>query len=286
MSRSLSDIVLQLLLYAAATLTGVLVLVILYYLMRESAPVLHRVGCWRFFSDAAWHPTDGQFNFTPMLWGTIYATLGSVVLATPLGILSAIFCLFYAPPFIAKIYRAMVEVMAGIPSVVYGFWGLVVLVPLLTEKHPPGTSLLIGIVILTMMILPTVTLVSMASLGNVPSSQTQAAAALGLSRSATIYRVIIPAAKSGIVTSVILATGRALGETMAVLMVSGNVVQIPHSLFDPMRTLSANIALEMAYAMGNHRSALFVSAVVLLTLVLALVLLSEILSQRKIYGEY
>lgn len=218
-----------------------------------------------------------------MLWGTLFATIGSVLVATPLGILSAIFCQYYAPARIAYLYRRLIELLAGIPSVVYGFWGLVVLVPLINRLHPPGTSLLAGIAILTIMILPTMALVADASFAKVPQEYLLGSASLGLSKWGTIYGVVFPAAKSGLFTGVILQTGRAIGETMAVLMVCGNVVQTPQSLFDPIRTLTANIALEMAYAVGDHRSALFVSGLMLMVMIIALVTAAEVISRGEIY---
>jgi len=217
-----------------------------------------------------------------MLWGTLFVTAGSVLIAAPLGIGSAIFCHYYAPPMIAALYRRLIELLAGIPSVVYGFWGLVVLVPLIGRLHPPGTSLLAGIAILTLMILPTIALTADASFSKVPPEYLQGAAALGLSPWVTIRGVAIPAAQSGLLTGLILGTGRAIGETMAVLMVCGNVVQTPKSLFDPVRTLTANIALEMAYAMGNHRSALFVSGLLLMAIIVILVAAVEGISRERI----
>jgi phosphate transport system permease protein len=247
-------------------------------------PALRHVGLFRFFTDPSWYPSQGLYNLTPMLWGTLFAMAGSVLVATPLGILSAVFCHYYAPPAIARPYRRLIELLAGIPSVVYGFWGLVVLVPLIGAIHPPGPSLLAGIVILTIMILPTITLMADASLANVPQQYVRGAAALGLPRWATIRGVVFPAAKSGLFTGVILETGRAIGETMAILMVCGNVVQTPHSLFDPIRTLTANIALEMAYALGDHRAALFVSGLVLMGMIAVLVAAADWISHGRIYG--
>ena len=159
-----------------------------------------------------------------------------------------------------------------------------VLVPLIGSIHPPGPSLLAGIVILAIMILPTIALVADASLANVPQQYVRGAAALGLSRWGTIRGVVFPAAKSGLFTGIILETGRAIGETMAILMVCGNVVQTPHSLFDPIRTLTANIALEMAYALGDHRAALFVSGLVLMAMIAALVAAADWISHGRIYG--
>ncbi|MEH2370044.1 phosphate ABC transporter permease subunit PstC [Nostoc sp.] len=265
-------------------IAGAIALLIIVFLILESLPVLNHVGITRFFTDSSWNPTAGLYNLFPMLLGTFLAMVGSVAIATPIGILSAVFCQFYAPPVMARLYRRLIELLAGIPSVVYGFWGLVVLVPMIGRIHPPGPSLLAGIAILTVMILPTIALVADASLAKVPTSYLRGAAALGLSRWATISRVVLPAAKSGLFTGLILETGRAIGETMAILMVCGNVVQMPKSIFDPIRTLTANIALEMAYATGDHRSALFVSGLVLMGMIVLLVAVAEVISQGKIYG--
>jgi phosphate transport system permease protein len=164
----------------------------------------------------------------------------------------------------------LVELLAGIPSVVYGFWGLTTLVPLINQLHPPGASLLAGILILALMILPTIALTTHAALLTVPGEYLRGAAALGMSRWGMIRGVALSTAKTGIVAGIMLAAGRAIGETMAVLMVAGNVVQHATSVFDPVRTLTANIALEMAYAMNDHRAALFVSGLTLMLLVITL----------------
>jgi phosphate transport system permease protein len=267
-----------------ASVAAAVLLLIVVFLVAESVPVLRHVGLARFFTDAGWHPAEGLYNLTPMLWGTLYAMTGAVLVATPLGILSAVFCHYYAPPLIARLYRRLIELLAGIPSVVYGFWGLVSLVPWIARVHPPGTSLLAGIVILTIMILPTIALMADAALANVPAAYLRGAAALGLSRWATVRGVALPAAKSGLFTGVILETGRAIGETMAVLMVCGNVVETPRSPFDPVRTLTANIALEMAFALGDHRSALFVSGLILMGIIVALAVAAEVVSKERIDG--
>ncbi|OQW65911.1 MAG: phosphate ABC transporter permease subunit PstC [Nitrospira sp. ST-bin4] len=267
-----------------AAIAGIVVMFIVGFLVAEALPVLSRVGLGRFFTDPSWHPAEGFYNLTPMLWGTLFAMAGSVLLATPLGILSAVFCHYYAPPMVARPYRRLIELLAGIPSVVYGFWGLVVLVPLIGEIHPPGPSLFAGILILAIMIFPTIALMADASLANVPQHYLRGAAALGLPRWATIQGIVLPTAKSGLFTGVILETGRAIGETMAILMVCGNVVQTPSSIFDPIRTLTANIALEMAYALGDHRAALFVSGLVLMAMIVALAITAEWISRGRIYG--
>lgn len=284
LSRWSTDELLCWVLRGTAAIAGAIVMFIAVFLIVEALPALHHVGLLRFFIDPSWHPAEGLYNLTPMLWGTLFAMTGSVLIATPLGILSAVFCHYYAPPVLARPYRRLIELLAGIPSVVYGFWGLVVLVPLIAEIQPPGPSLFAGILILTIMILPTIALMADASLANVPQQYLRGAAALGLPRWATIRGVVLPAAKSGLFTGVILETGRAIGETMAILMVSGNVVQTPSSVFDPIRTLTANIALEMAYAIGDHRAALFISGLVLMAMIVALVVSAECISRGKMYG--
>ena len=271
---------------AIALIAGAIIGFIILFLIVESEPALTNIGLSRFFTDPSWIPSPdplvGKYNLLPILIGTLLSAFGAIVLATPLGIASAIFLNFYASPTYGKIYRRAIELMAGIPSVVYGFWGLVVLVPIIQGLKPPGQSLLAGILILSIMILPTIALLADSAFTSIPKSSLHAASALGLSRWTTLQTSVIPLAKSGLTTAVILAMGRAIGETMAILMVCGNIVKIPGNLFDPIRTLTSNIALEMAYAVGDHRSALFVSGLILTLLVMVLVFLAEIASRGKI----
>ena len=281
MSLPRADRRLAALLRICALPVAAIVLLILLFLARESQPVLQHVALSRFISDASWHPLQGLYRLTPMLAATLYATLGALLLAAPLGIASALFSRYYAPPLLAAGYRRMIELLAGIPSVVYGFWGLTTLAPLIGRLHPPGVSLLSGMLVLALMILPTVALTVDAALAAVPVAYIRSAAALGLSRWGLIGGVALPAARSGIAAGILLATGRAIGETMAVLMVTGNVVQLPQSLFDPVRTLTANIALEMAYATGDHRAALFVSGLALMMMVLVLVTTAELFNKER-----
>ncbi|MEC4673742.1 MAG: phosphate ABC transporter permease subunit PstC [Nitrospirota bacterium] len=270
-------------LWCSASLSGLVLFSILAFLFAESIPALQHIGIERLTTDRAWHPTDGQFFILPVIVGTLLTATGALFLATPLAILSAIFCHWYAPPPIAFFYRRLIELLAGIPSVVYGLWGLVVLVPLIGETHPPGSSLLAGIIILAIMVLPTIALLAQGSIANVPQEFIRGGAALGLGRWAILRGIVLPSAKSGLFTAILLGTGRAVGETMAVLMVCGNIVQIPEHIFEPVRTLTANIALEMAYAMDDHRSTLFVSGLILMGMVLVLVNLAEWFSRVKIY---
>lgn len=246
-----------------------LLLLILGFLVLEALPVLREVG-WQLFSiEQGWHPLEGQFGLLPMLLASLAATVGAVLLALPLGILTALFLQYYASPRLALIYRLLLGLLAGIPSVVFGLWGLTRLVPLLAEWQPPGASLLVATAILALMILPTIALSSASALAALPHELECAAAALGMRRVIRVVSVLLPAARAGIV-GVILAVVRALGETMAVLMVAGNVVNYPSGLFEPVRVLTANIALEMAYATDYHRASLFASGLLLTGLVLLL----------------
>lgn len=255
--------------------SGAILLLIMGFLVWETLPILRTISLDQFWRDPGWHPSEQSYNLTPMIMGTLGVTVGAVSIATPLGILSAVFCQYYAPKRLAQLYRRLVELLAGIPSVVYGLWGLVVLVPLIAKVQPPGPSLLAGMLILALMILPTIALVTDASLASLPPTYWQGSAALGLGTWATVQGVCLPAIRSGILTAIMLATARALGETMAVLMVCGNVVQVPDSIFAPVRTLTANIALEMAYALDLHRSALFASGLVLMLVVTGLVMFTD-----------
>ncbi|WP_292987283.1 phosphate ABC transporter permease subunit PstC [Nitrosomonas sp.] len=264
-----------------AIISALVVLLILAFLLFESWPVLMQPSLTRFVTSASWHPLEGAYNLMPMLAGTLLASMGALLLAVPLGMASALFIVFYAPPYLATLYKRLIELLAGIPSVVFGFWGLTTLVPLINQWHPPGASLLAGMLVLTLMVLPLIALTAYTALAAVPDELFRNAAALGLSRWGMIRGVALPAASAGITAGIILAAARALGETMAVLMVAGNVVQYPETVFDPIRTLAANIALEMAYAMGDHRAVLFVSGLLLLLLVMVLSSIAGFLEKQR-----
>ncbi len=270
MSRPDRDLLLMWAVSAAACVACGMLLLIVVFLVIESLPALTSVGVLRFGLDGSWHPTEGAFDISPMLAASIAMPALALMIAAPLGVGSALFCRFYAPAPIGRLIRWMIILLAGIPSVVLGLWGLTVIVPLILSINPPGTSLLAGSLVLALMIIPTIALTTEAALAAIPQSYWTGAAALGLSREATLLGVALPAIRSSIFAGIMLAMARATGETMAVLMVSGNVVQLPASVFDPVRTLTANIALEMAYATGEHRSALFVSGLTLTAFVLGL----------------
>ncbi|MGY8904129.1 MAG: phosphate ABC transporter permease subunit PstC [Burkholderiales bacterium] len=267
-----------------ALVAGLILLLVVAFLLRESWPVLSGAGPARFFTDAGWYPLEGQFGLLPMVFATLAAALGAVLLAGPLGVVGAVFLRFYAPPQIARLYRAIFALLAGIPSVVFGLWGLTVLVPLVASWQPPGASLFSAILVLALMILPTIVLTSVSALEAVPGSLIHASTALGFSRIGLIFGVALPAAQRAIFGGILLAAARALGETMAVLMVAGNVVQNPTGLFEPVRVLTANIALEMAYATGTHRAGLFASGLLLTLLVLLLAGLAARLGREVRHG--
>ncbi len=268
---------LQWCLRATAWVVGGILLFLLLFLLREAWPVLRDVGLMPLFDDPSWHPTEGRYNLLPMLAGTLYAAVGALLIAAPLGWACAAYAVYFAPRRLAAWLQKLIALAAGIPSVVYGLWGLVVLVPLIAAYQPPGASLIAAVLVLAVMILPTIILLTESALRSVPRELLHGAAALGLGQWGSLRRVVVPAARSGLLAAMVLAAARALGETMAVLMVAGNVVQFPATVWDPIRTLSANIALEMAYAMDHHRAALFASGLVLALLVIALMLMAACL---------
>lgn len=265
---------LRFLLCGSAWFCVVILLSITGFLLLKSLPFILDLGLSRIWRDVSWQPLSGQYMLTPMLLGSFLVTLVAVLVAGPLGVLLAIFGRFYAPVGMRGGFRALMELLAGIPSVVYGFWALLVLVPLISRWVPPGASVLAASLVLALMILPLVVLVTDAAITQLPKSWLDAAAALAIKPWSMIYRLVFPAIRPAIVTGILLQTGRALGETMAVLMVCGNIVQIPASVFDPVRTLTANIALEMAYAAGDHANALYLSGLLLLVATAILVLLT------------
>jgi phosphate transport system permease protein len=269
---------------ACSAAAALILLLVVLFLLRESWPLLAGGGWRQFIRDDAWYPSEGRFGLAPMVVATLAASVGAVVLAAPLGVACAIFGHFYAASGVKRVYSMMMALLAGIPSVVYGLWGLTVLVPLIARIESPGSSLLAAILVLGLMILPTVALTSVSALEAVPDSLLRGAAALGMTRKGQILGVAVPAARVGIIGGILLSLARALGETMAVVMVAGNVVQTPHNIFEPVRVLTANIALEMAYATGMHRAGLFASGLLLTALVLLLAAIAGRIAGRAHHG--
>lgn len=268
----------------AAYLSAAVVVGIVLFVLWQAWPALEAIGPRRFFGDPGWYPAAGaqagQFNLLPMIVATLLCSLGAVLLAAPVGLMVAICITEFSAPAAASAVLALVALMAGVPSVVYGLWGLVVLVPWIAELRAPGVSLLAGITVLFLMILPTLVLGAVAALRALPAELREATTGLGFSASGALWRVLLPAARGGLSAAVILGLARALGETMALLMVTGNVVQLPASVLDPLRTLTANIALELAYASDAHRAALFVGGLLLGLTVLGLSMLASAAERR------
>jgi len=268
------------LLLLASSSIGVL-LSIAFFVVREGAPLIHKVGLAHFLS-ADWHPTSGQFGIALMVVGSTAVTAGALLFGVPLGLGCAIVLGEIAPPRARDILKPLIEILAGIPSVVYGFVGIAVVLPWIrAHLGGPGASGLAASAILGVMILPTVVAISLDALRAVPYTYREGSLAMGATTWQTIRRVVLPAARSGIVAAVILAIGRAIGETMAVVMVAGNAVMLPRSPLDPLRTLTANLALEMGYATGDHRAALFATAIVLFMIVIALNALAGLVRRRR-----
>jgi phosphate transport system permease protein len=281
--RQNADRVLALLLWSGGGTAGVIVLLVFGFVALAALPTISAVGAWA-FADATWQPTGGRFGLATLALGSLLVTGGAVLIAVPAGILIGICIAVAAPRAVAGPLRVMMGVLAGMPSVVIGLWGLTVLVPIILSWKPPGTSLLAGSVVLALMILPLVALTTEASLRALPTDLWRGAAALGLSQGGTLLGVALPAARGGILAGVVLAVGRALGETMAVLMVCGNVVQVPASVFDPVCTLNVAIANEMAYATHTHQGALAVAGLTLLLVVTLLALLSRLGGKEAVYA--
>lgn len=245
------------------------VALICVFLFASGVPAIGEIGLVKFLFGTVWKPLNNIFGILPMIVGSIYVTAGAIVIGVPIGILCAVYMARFCPKKLYKILKPAVDLLAGIPSIVYGFFGLVVMVPFIREMiGGSGKSVLTASILLGIMILPTIIGVSEAAIRAVPDSYYEGALALGATHERSVFFTLLPAAKSGILASVILGVGRAIGETMAVIMVAGNQAIIPGSLLSGVRTMTANIVLEMGYATNLHREALIATAVVLFVFIL------------------
>lgn len=250
-----------------------LILIIGFVFYKGLTPFISKGYSFReFLLGTEWIPSSDKYGILPMIIASIYGTLGSLVIGVPIGILTAIFIVEIAPKTVAKIMSQSVELLAGIPSVLFGVFALGIIVPAIQNKLnlPKGQSLLAVIIVLSIMMLPTIISVAETAIRSVPKQYKEASLALGASQIETIFKVILPAAKSGILTAVVLGMGRAIGETMAVILVAGNSPIIPSSITDGVRPLTTNIALEMGYAFGTHQEMLFATGVILFSFILLL----------------
>ncbi|MCL2845070.1 MAG: phosphate ABC transporter permease subunit PstC [Chitinivibrionia bacterium] len=256
--------------FISAAASILCVALICIFLFAGGIPAIFEIGFFNFIFGMEWRPTShGKFGIFPMITATMLATSLALLFAVPVGIMTAVFLVKFCKKKISNILSPMVSLLAAIPSVVYGFFGMVVIAPIIGELFGgSGRSLIAASIILAIMILPTIITVSQAAIRAVPEIYYEGALALGASKEESMFFATLPAAKSGIIASVVLGLGRCVGETMAVIMVAGNQVRIPGSLFDGVRTLTANIVLEMGYAEGLHREALISTAVVLFVFIL------------------
>ena len=265
----------------AAALSIVAVGLICVFLFANGLPSMIEIGIPEFLLGTTWRPGNDIYGIFPMIIGSIYVTAGAIVVGVPIGFLCAVFLSRFSSGIVTRVLKPGVELLAGIPSVIYGFFGLVVIVPFIRNTMPGnGLSLLAASVLLGIMILPTVITVAQSSLDAVPPQYYEGALALGADHERSVFHVVVPAATSGIVAGIVLGIGRAIGETMAVIMVAGNQAVIPGSIFDGVRTMTANIVLEMGYAAGLHRGALVATGVVLFVFVLLITLCVNVIKSR------
>lgn len=258
------------------------VALICFFLFANGIPGMAKIGAWDFISGEKWKPGQEIFGILPFILGSVYVTAGALVVGVPAGLMTALFLSRFASRKVARLLRPAVQLLAGIPSVVYGFFGLVVLVPLVRDIFGgTGSSLLTASLLLGMMILPTVITVAESALNAVPSGYYEGALALGATHERSVFHVVLPAAKSGVMAGIILGVGRAIGEATAVMMVAGNRTSMPKGLLKGIRTLTSNIVIEMGYATDLHREALIATAVVLFVFILLINMLTGILKRRS-----
>lgn len=279
--------------FIAACASVLAVALICVFLFANGIPAMKEIGFGEFLSGQMWKPKNDIYGILPMIIGSLYVTAGAIVFGVPIGILTAVFMAFYCPKRIYKPLKTATELLAGIPSVVYGFFGLVVLVPVIRnlgrtlkeagvlKSAGNGSSILTAALLLGMMILPTIIGLTESSLRAVPDQYYEGAVALGATHERAIFRVVLPAAKSGVVAAIVLGVGRAVGETMAVIMVAGNQARIPSGIFRGVRTLTANIVIEMGYATGLHRESLIATGVVLFVFILIINFCVAFLNRRN-----
>ena len=254
----------QLVFLAAACASIALVAMICFFLFANGLPTIGKIGVSDFLLGQKWRPNNDIYGILPMIMGSLYVTLGACITGVPIGILTAVFMARFCPANIYKYLKPAVELLAGLPSVIYGFFGLVVMVPFIRDNFGgTGSSMLTASLLLGMMILPTLISVAEAALRAVPDSYYEGALALGAGHVRSVFFTVVPVAKSGIMAAIILGVGRAIGETMAVIMVAGNQARMPQGLLEGVRTMTTNIVIEMGYAADLHRDALIATAVVL-----------------------
>ncbi len=280
--RKLTERVTAALFLTCAGIAVLAVALISLFIFLRGGPVIAEIGLGKFLFGTTWQPSADIYGIWPMIVASILSGLMAVTLGAAIGLLTAVFLVEIATGPWQSLLRPAIDLLAGVPSVVYGFFGLTTVVPLIRVLFGgPGNSLLAAVIILTIMVLPTITSIAVEALKAVPNDYREASLALGATKMQTIFRVLFPAARPGILAGVLLGTGRAIGETMAVLLVAGNRPRLPSSLIDPVRTLTGNIAYEMAYASGMHQDALFATGVVLFIFIMLLNLLVRFVVRER-----
>lgn len=268
--RKYSEAIMKTVFLLSGAVSVLAVVMICWFLFSEGLPTIGKIGALNFLTGTVWKPLENHFGILPMIVGSCYVTAGAIILGVPVGLLCAIYMAKFCPKRIYRLLKPSIELMAGIPSIIYGFFGLMVIVPVVQElTGTSGKGIITASIMLGIMILPTIISVSEAAIRAVPESYYEGALALGATHEKSVFFTTVPAAKSGIMAGIILGIGRAIGETMAVVMVAGNQAVIPESLTSGVRTMTINIVLEMGYAAkGMHRDALIATAVVLFIFIL------------------
>lgn len=266
--------------FIAACISILAVILICWFIFSNAFPAIKEIGVSEFLLGTKWKPLNDIFGIFPMIIGSLYVTAIAIAIGVPIGVLCAVFMAKYCPKKLYRFIKPAIDLLAGIPSVVYGFFGLVVIVPAVRQIFGGGKSVFTAAILLAIMILPTVISISEASLRAVPQSYYEGALALGATKERSIFGVSLPSAKSGVSAGIILGIGRAIGETTAIVMIAGNQPIIPESIFSGVRTLTTNIILEMGYAQDLHREALIATAAVLFIFILLINLLFSALKGR------
>lgn len=279
---NVKEVLMKILFLLCACISILAVAVICIFIFANGVPAIGKIGFTDFIFGIHWRPNSGEFGIFPMIVASIYVTAGAIVIGVPIGILTAVFLACYCPKKIYKVIKPLINLLASIPSVVYGFFCLVVVVPIIQElTHTSGKGILTASILLGIMILPTIINTTESSIRAVPNMYFEGSLALGATKERSIFKTVIPAAKSGIMSGIILSIGRAIGETMAVVMVAGNQAIMPKSITSGVRTLTSNIVMEMAYAEGLHREALIATAVVLFVFILIINICFSIVIRKK-----
>ena len=280
--NAILESVMRIIFFIAACASVLAVVLICVFLFANGIPAMGEVGIFKFLFGQLWRPSNDIYGILPFILGSIYVTAGAIVVGVPLALLTSIFLAKYCPKKIYEVCKSGINLMAGIPSVIYGFFGLIVIVPLVKQifNIRAGQTMLTASILLGIMILPTVVGVAESALQSVPESYYEGSLALGATHSRSVFFVMVPAAKSGIVAGIVLGIGRAIGETMAVIMIAGNQPAMPRGLLNGVRTLTSNIVMEMGYATGIHREVLIATGVVLFVFILLINLIVTVLKRR------